>query len=177
MAVGTKVKKVRKKSKVQGIIDRIIKLFLDNPDHRFPAEEIAEKILGASDYKSCRVIACGYIPEVRRELEEHHNATLDNLRKLGWKLTSGGFDTFIASGQAEKMMVSYKNSYKRKMNTYDLDKFPEPQRTLIVEEMEAIPDIERMIARLYRIRAGVEKIAIEERQKKIHQKEIKETAK
>ena len=164
MAVGTKVRKARKKNKTETIIDRMVKLFFDNPDHRFPAKEIAEKIFGVSDYKTCRVVACGYIPEVRLELEEHHNVTLDNVRKLGWKLTTGGWDTFIASGQSEKMMTSYKNSYKRKMDTYDLDKFSEPQKTLLKEEMEAIPDIERAMARLYRLRNTIEKIAIEQKQ-------------
>ena len=164
MAVATKVKKAEKKSRTETVIDKMVKLFLDNPDHRFPAKEIAGKIFGTRDYKTCRVVACGYIPEVRMELEEHHNVTLDNIRKLGWKVTSGGWDTFMASGQAEKIMVSYKNSYKRKMNTYDLDKFSEPQRTLIIEEIEAIPDIERMIARLTRIRAGIEKITNEQKQ-------------
>lgn len=174
MAVRTKVKS-KKKSEIQTIVDKIVRLFLDNPDHRFPAEEIAKKIFGSTSYKTCRIISSGYIPETRIELEEHHNATLDNKRKLGWKLCSGGLDTWKSAGKSEKLMSSHKNSYRRKVDTYDLNKFSELQKIFIQEEIEALPDIERRITTLKRIRNGIERIAIEEKQKKIEEKGTEQT--
>lgn len=123
--------KKSKKTEVVTKLDRIKDLFLRNPDKVWSKEELAAKVFSTDDLKTSRVIASGYIPIVRVELEENHNKTLRNFRGKGWKLAENGYDNYYASLSSEKMMFGHAKSYKRKINTIDINKLSETIKDLV----------------------------------------------
>lgn len=133
------------KKEVKNKLDQMIKLFKDNSDSFISKEEIGRKIFSSDDIQTCRIIACGYLPEARRELEIHHNASLLNKRGVGWKITSGGLDTFKATQQVEKLMIAYKNSYQRKAKTFIQDKLPKSIRSQIKARNRLLESYDKLI--------------------------------
>ena len=126
-----KKRTTKTKKPIQNKLDHILHYLLNGDSRVISKEEIGLKFFDSDDPVVCRVISGGYIPQVRRILEDKHNRTLKNIRGKGWQITAGGMVALKATLDAEKRMDAFKDSYTRKVKTLDLDKFPKQIRDKI----------------------------------------------
>lgn len=126
-----KKKKTKVKKPIQSKVDQMLRYYLSGDSRVISKEELGLKFFDSDDPITCRVVSGGFIPQVRRTLEDKHNRTLKNIRGKGWQITAGGMVALKATLDAEKRMDAFKDSYTRKVKTLDLDKFPKQIRDKI----------------------------------------------
>lgn len=154
-----KKKTTKVKKQIQSKVDQILHYYLSGDSKVISKEELGLKFFDSDDPVVCRLICGGYIPEVRRKLEDEHNKTLRNKRGKGWQLTSGGIDTLMATVDAEKRMDAFKNSYARKVKGLDPEKFPEQVRDRIKSLNNLIPLLHNAHAAIFELSSGIQRVS------------------
>lgn len=141
--------------RIEKIVNQGVKLFRENSDHRFSRQELAKKLLGSDGFRKCHLVSSSYIPLIRQHLEDKYNQTLHNLRNYGWKLCQGGEDTFDSAGNAHRRVSGHKDSYARKIKTYDLDKFPTGIKGMIKQERRLYELLQRVVTQQGELRESI----------------------
>lgn len=118
----------KKKKQMPSKVDQIKRYYLSGDSRVISKEELGLKFFDSDDPITCRVVSGGFIPQVRRILEDKYNRTLKNIRGKGWQVTAGGMIALKATQDAANRMDAFKDSYTRKVKTLDLNKFPEQLR-------------------------------------------------